>query len=374
MYETRSKTTESRCFGKTVNLVAEGNYVSAAEFFQRIYRRTSGNAHAAEDIICQPYADCARKNFRSNREAAVNIETETNYSIAKMALENGRFDVSLKYCHRIFDLNPDYPDALWCLAEANYGIEEKGEALKWYRRYLDKYPEDAQAGHMVAALGSGTKPARASDEYIREIFNNFADDFDRYLVEDLDYKVPHLLYALFKTQQNTVQRHLDILDVGCGTGLAGLLFRPYARVLTGVDLSPGMLQIARDRNIYDVLLEEELGFCMSLRRAEFDLVIAADVFCYIGDLTKTFKAITCALKPNGRVLFSVETQPKRGFALTDSGRYTHKPAYIRKVAKKAGLEEIIARRNTLRTEYGNPVEGYLVMLRKPFYDRENITE
>ena len=184
-------------------------------------------------------------------------------------------------------------------------------------------------------------------------------------MEDLEYRAPKLVHALFRDVCGADPGNLDILDAGCGTGLSGLDFKQYARSLTGVDLSPEMLKLAKDRGIYDELLETELAASMRGMPAWFDLIIAADVFCYIGDLSETLNAARIALKPGGMMIFTVEAQSKRGYSLTGSGRYAHKPAYVRKTAKSAGFREILGRSDTLRTEYGEPVKGYLTALKNP---------
>ncbi|MBH67420.1 MAG: hypothetical protein CMM58_03620 [Rhodospirillaceae bacterium] len=297
--------------------------------------------------------------------AYVQIETAAQYSIARSALETGHFDLSLRSCYRIIDLDPEYHDAFWCLAEANHGLGNNSEALKWYQRYLNIHPDDPQATHMVAALGTGFKPLRASNKYIKEVFDNFAEEYDTQLIDDLEYKVPDLLYGLFNNAEKPKKAAYSILDLGCGTGLMGSKFREVAHTLMGVDLSPEMLRVAREKRVYDQLVEAEINTFMHSHPSEFDLIIAADVFCYIGDLSETFEAAAGALKLDGSILLTVESQRNRGFVLTESGRYAHKPAYIGKVAKTKGLQEVIGKKEVIRTEYGKPVEGYLLMLRKP---------
>lgn len=46
---------------------------------------------------------------------------------------------------------------------------------------------------------------------------------------------------------------LDILDLGCGTGLIGSWFKDYARKLVGVDVSPTMLDMATKKGCYHEL-------------------------------------------------------------------------------------------------------------------------
>ena len=298
------------------------------------------------------------------RQVVTDIETESTYSVGKTALVNGRFDVAIRCYTKILDMDPDYDDAIWGLAESYYGMRDFDEALKWYRTYSEKYPVDHEARHMVAALGDGPKPLRASDSYVRETFDHFAEEFDKQLLEELGYRAPKLIHSLFREVWPSAGADLVILDAGCGTGLAGIEFKAQASHLVGVDLSPKMLEFAGDRGIYDKLHEGELAAFMRANEAKFDLIVAADVFCYIGDLQESLEAASVTLKPEGMLLFSVESQSKRGYSLTGSGRYAHKPAYIRKSAQSAGFKEIVGRNDTLRTEYGAAVKGYMTVLRK----------
>ena len=342
-------------FDRATELAGRGKSEEAAALYRDILAAQPKHLAAAKALAEIVEAGRATGDGAAARKAVTDIETESTYSVGKTALAHGRFDVAIRCYRKILDLDPDYDDAIWGLAEAHYGNRNLKEALNWYRAYSDKYPEDHEARH---------KPVRASDEYVRETFDHFAEDFDKQLLEDLEYRAPKLIHTLFRDVSDGPPGGLDILDAGCGTGLSGLDFRKYARTLTGVDLSPEMLKLAKAREIYDELLERELADCMRGQPGMFDLIVAADVFCYIGDLAETLAAAHIALKPGGILIFSVEAQSKRGYALTGSGRYAHKPAYVRKSARTAGFSEITGRTDTLRMEYGEPVQGYLTALKK----------
>lgn len=352
-------------YDRATRLADSGKAPEAAVLYREILSTQPKHLGAAKALAEIVEAGKADGDVSAARKAATDIETESTYSVGKTALAHGRFDVAIRCYTKILELDPDYDDAVWGLAEANYGNRDLSEALRWYRAYSDKYPDDHEARHMVAALGDGPKPPRASDDYVRETFDHFAEDFDKQLLEDLEYRAPKLIHALFREVSGEGAEGLEILDAGCGTGLVGLDFRQYARTLIGIDLSPEMLKLAKAREIYDELREEELAAGMRSMPDRFDLIVAADVFCYIGDLAETLDAARFALKSGGILIFSVEAQSKRGFSLTGSGRYAHKPAYIQKSAKTAGFSEILGRNDTLRREYGEPVKGYLTALRKP---------
>lgn len=351
-------------FDRATDLAESGDAPAAAALYREILTSQPQHLAAAKALAEIVEAGRATGDAKAARQAAVDIETASTYSVGRTALDHGRFDVAIRCYKKILDLDPDYDDAIWGLAEANYGNRNLKEALKWYQVYRDKYPDDPEARHMAAALGDGPKPSRASDDYVRETFDHFAEGFDQQLLEDLEYRAPKLIHELFREVWTGPATDLDILDAGCGTGLAGIDFKEHARTLTGVDLSPEMLKLAKARGLYDTLHESELGAFMRANPERFDLIVAADVFCYIGDLADSLEAALVTLKPGGLMLFSVEAQAKRGYSLTGSGRYAHKPAYVQKAARTAGFQELASRSDTFRTEYGAPVKGYMTALRK----------
>lgn len=351
-------------FDQASALAESGDAAAAAALYRAILTSQPKHLAAAKALADIVEAGRASGDAKAARRAATDIETASTYSVGKTALIHGRFDVAIRCYTKILEMDPDYDDAIWGLAEANYGNRDLKQALKWYRTYSDKYPDDHEARHMVAALGDGPKPLRASDDYVRETFDHFAEDFDKQLLEDLEYRAPKLIHALFREVAPDSRSDLDILDAGCGTGLSGIDFKAHAGSLTGVDLSPEMLKLAKARGLYDKLHEGELAAFMRANPGRFDLIVAADVFCYIGDLAESLEAALVTLKAGGLMIFSVEAQSKRGYSLTGSGRYAHKPAYVQKAAQKAGFKEIIGRTDTLRMEYGEPVKGYLTALRK----------
>lgn len=351
-------------FDRALALVENGDAPAAADLYRDILNSQPQHLAAAKALADIVEAGRASGDAKAARQKATEIETASTYSVGKTALVHGRFDVAIRCYAKILDMDPDYDDAIWGLAEANYGNRDLKQALKWYRTYSEKYPDDHEARHMVAALGDGPKPPRASDDYVRETFDHFAEDFDKQLLEDLEYRAPKLIHGLFREISPGPATNLDILDAGCGTGLSGIDFKPHAGTLTGVDLSPEMLKLAKARELYDTLHEGELAAFMRSHPGRFDLIVAADVFCYIGDLAESLEAALVTLKSGGLMIFSVEAQSKRGYSLTGSGRYAHKPAYVQKAAQTAGFKEIVGRTDTLRMEYGEPVKGYLTALRK----------
>jgi predicted TPR repeat methyltransferase len=177
----------------------------------------------------------------------------------------------------------------------------------------------------------------------------------------LKYRTPDLLSdAIGRCVQGS---GLDILDLGCGTGLFGARLRARARTLTGVDISANMLQIARRRDIYDDLVCDELVDFLRKRSEEIDLAVAADVFVYIGDLSEVFRAVRGRLRPEGFFCFSVEAGGAEDFVLGRSLRYAHSATYLRRLAADHGFMPEVIESSVIRHDNGTEVLGHLAVLR-----------
>jgi len=253
-------------------------------------------------------------------------------------------------------LAPDSPEVALTLAHAAHQAGEAAEAREAARAV--KGPLATQAGFLLAALGEAPAPDRAPAAFVRELFDAFAPRFDQDLAEALDYRTPALLAALLEGGQRA-----RVLDLGCGTGLSGVALKPFAKRMEGLDLSPRMLDRARARGLYDALHEADLLDFLPRRAAAHDLIAAADVLNYLGDLAPALAAMAAALKPGGEALFSLEA----GAATVELGqglRFRHNPAHVAELAREAGFTLLRQEAAVLRQEKGAPVEGILFLLRR----------
>jgi predicted TPR repeat methyltransferase len=219
---------------------------------------------------------------------------------------------------------------------------------------------------LADAVGLAVAPTSLAREQVAELFDRYAEEFDAHLRDKLGYRVPEMIAQI--VGQLRPQGGLDVLDLGCGTGLCGPLLRPLARTLAGVDLSAAMIEKARGRGVYDRLEVADLvdALCAA-PRASFDLLVAADVLNYIGDLAPTMEAATAALPRDGLFSFSVEASGagEGRFQLrAATHRYAHAEAYLRHVADIYGFDVRSLEAITIRKEANSPVNGYLVTLQR----------
>ncbi len=217
------------------------------------------------------------------------IRFKANYAEAHMNLGNAlldknQFDASIEAQRLALQAKPDLADA-----SHNMGIalRRKGlldEAVAAFREAIRLKPDSPAWRYQLAAVTGDGSFMRAPAKYVQDVFDSYAANFDQHLVGTLKYQVPKLL--LQSVLQATQRRDLDVLDLGCGTGLCGVELRPFARRMVGVDLSPAMLKAAEARTIYDQLI---LGDLISTLRSPgdgYDLIVAGDVLIYVGDLAE----------------------------------------------------------------------------------------
>lgn len=259
-----------------------------------------------------------------------------------------------------------YRQAIWYKPElappyVNLGRILQGQgrhdaAAEIYQRALDQGLDRELFGHLLAAL-TGEGAARAPQSYVRETFDAFAAGFEQRVVGELGYRVPGLLADMARPCLGPAA---DVLDLGCGTGLAGEALRASSASLTGVDLSPRMLEVAAAKGCYTALHEAEVvSWLKDAAPESFDLVVAADVFIYIGDLEEVFAGVRRVLRPGGLFGFSVETCAEGTYRLLETGRYAQSPAYVEALAGRHGFR--VQQRLAAGVRAG--IEGELYLLR-----------
>lgn len=215
--------------------------------------------------------------------------------------------------------------------------------------------------HIIQAR-LGLCPRTASPHYVRALFDGYAEDFDHHLMFELSYQVPNLITDILSAHIH--HNAPAIADLGCGTGLCGPLFARYADELTGVDLSPKMLELAKRKNCYDSLVEADVVDFLDQRRNSFDVCIAADVLVYFGDLDLVMASAFKALRDDGLFAFTVEATNDEEWSLQRTGRYAHSASYIARTVERLGFHVVEKKQATLRTQSDVPVSGDVWLLKK----------
>jgi predicted TPR repeat methyltransferase len=269
------------------------------------------------------------------------------------------------YYRQAVGLDPDYGSAWTNLATILHVLGRYEEAMDCYSRAIELDDRTESADYMLAAL-TGSNRQTSPRSYVRDLFDGYAENFDQSLVGNLEYNVPELLKKACLAQVGTEYRFRRAADLGCGTGLAGVQFRELVGELSGVDLAGKMVAKAAERGIYDQLVCSDINdFLAAGNDADFDLVFAADVLIYLGELEAFFRQVRGRLEPGGYLVFSTEILTGAGdYQLQKSGRYAHSESYLRAISARHGFTVAGCEEANLRKEKDQWLRGYLVVLRR----------
>lgn len=285
---------------------------------------------------------------------------EAAVSLGAVLLELEKLPLAIAEFQRALRLDPDDGDARYFLGCSWLAAGEAARALEAFA-VLDANATPGLADRIAEAEAMAVRP-RSDAGYVRHLFDQFSTDYDERMLGQLHYQAPQTLRELagFVIPGRT---SLAILDLGCGTGLSGAAFKDRAERLDGVDLSPAMLDKARNRGIYDDLKVADIE--TGLGNARYDLVVAADTLVYLGDLDPVMNAVGAALKADGFFLFTAEAKPGEGFELGPKRRWRHSEHYLRDRAAAHGFAVAGLMACVPRTEAHEAVNGFAVAFHKP---------
>jgi predicted TPR repeat methyltransferase len=309
-------------------------------------------------------------------------------TLVRALIEAGEVEAAIAEAREAVSLNPGLPSVLVALAKALLASENLPAAIGELQRALRLDPGHdearfltgrawAEAGEAEKALAifdqldaatpglgewrarlEAMRGAERSDPgYVRHLFDQFSTDYDRRMRTELSYAAPEILSDLAGLVM-PARTSLNVLDLGCGTGLAGAVFRSRAARLDGIDLSPAMIEQAKAKSIYDHLTVGDIE--AGLASVRYDLVIAADTLVYLGDLKPVARAVRACLAGDGYFLFTVEAGDGDSFALGSKRRWRHSEAYLRGLAAQTGFSVAGLVAASPRQEKGQPVEGFAV--------------
>ena len=331
---------------------------------QRSLRSDPSNARAWNDLggmfVAAGRTVDARDTYRHATQA-VPGNAEGWYNLGVCLRQEGDTEGAISSLRGAIACAAGYSRAYDALATLLYQLGRTNEAANVYSDWYAREPSNAKASHMAAAMFGSNVPSRASDEYVRTLFDESAESFDTSL-ERLEYRAPPVIAKALS--QRTGGKIATVLDAGCGTGLCGPLFRESCGQLIGVDLSPKMIERARARNCYDELFVSELTAFLRERPSAFDAVVCADTLMYFGALEPALAAANESLCGAGWFIFTLEAldpSVSGDYRLEVHGRYTHSENYVRQALAAANFGVDTFTRDIFRKERDQEVPGFLVI-------------
>jgi predicted TPR repeat methyltransferase len=262
------------------------------------------------------------------------------------------------------------PDSVGALRELGYARKKAGrheEAIGYLERALSLSEENSEAMEIRYTLSAlqGNSMDAAPGTYVAGYFDAYADNFEEHLVKHLEYDTPKFLQTALSMVVPHISHFSVAMDLGCGTGLCGVAFREIVGSIDGVDISKKMVERAREKRVYRNLWSGDVLDVLTSIEEKYQLVIAADVFVYIGNLEPVFNKLVQRMTTDSYFTFSTEHTTDGDFSLEKSLRYTHSRAYIERIASNAGFEFVHFETYKLRKEDQNWITGGAYILHKP---------
>ncbi len=349
----------------------QGRLDDAIDSYQRAIIINPGYAEAQNNLgnvfLGQGRLDDAIASYQ--RAIAANPDDSYSYCNLGNALrEQGRLDDAIASYRHAITLNPGYSKAQNNLG---YTLQEQGkveEATVAYRYALEKDPDNSIAAHMLAAL-EGQTTETAPQRYVRTLFDYCATRFEDQLVRKLEYRSPTLLRQALDSLLKEGQRFQNAIDLGCGTGLSGTAFRPIVNRLSGIDISPNMIEEAGRKEIYDSLHVGDIHDFLRETDERYDLFIATDVLVYIGNLRPIFSSVQDSSLSGAYFVFLTESMDStsspqgKDYLLRQTGRYGHSLSYIKSLAGEYNFEITICRQAVIRKHNEEGIIGDHLVLR-----------
>jgi len=258
---------------------------------------------------------------------------EALFKYGDILRSNERHKDAISACEQAIRINPEAYEAYLILGRVLLDTNQQDQAVRHLQTALKYNPDLPNVNYILATLNNDDAPEKSPQEYVKLLFNDMAEQFDQHLVDGLEYSVPQQLFDAASPHLGDASHDLDILDLGCGTGLCAVAFATRTNSIIGVDLAPQMLARSKERGLYTELVQTDICQALEQGRQKFDLIVSTDVFfIYVGKLDQVFALVSQRLHQGGLFAFSVETEESEDYRLTSAGRYAQSSAYMQRLS------------------------------------------
>jgi len=352
-------------------LVKKNQFTEARAHYLEVvkYKPEHANAHFNLGFIGVSEEDYVSAEIHFKQVVLIEPQNgEAFRQLGYIYIQLGNTDAAMAALQNAVRLAETFPDAHHNLAILQLRQENRTDALHHFQMALKLDPTNESAAHMVAAL-TGNQRDIAPPAYISQLFDQYADHYDVQMKTQLNYQAPFALRSAIGRLLEQQLKPGRVLDLGCGTGIAGVYCRDLALELIGVDISEKMLEKAKALMTYESLINMDITDYLAQPNLDpFDLIIASDVLVYYGDLKPLFSLIHKNLSPKGSFSFTTElleeTNQDHSYQLQATGRFAHNEQYIQSISTACDLKIAYHETINLREQKGHPVTGQLFILQR----------
>ena len=298
------------------------------------------------------------------QQLTIKPDADAYYNAGVIYMYQNRFNDAIVFLERALELKPNDKNTLINLAVTYLQKEDYPQATHYYNQALAIDPHNGEIRYILNAINQAENPKAAPIDYVTHLFDQYAPYYEQHLIEHLHYQVPEHIERYLNNELAERNHDLTILELGCGTGLTGKRIKQFSHHLIGSDIAAKMIEQANKKNIYDELEIADIQTSLA-KHNNLDLIVAADVFSYLGDLQDVFMAARKSLPQQGLFIFTIEKNAQASdYQLQKTARYAHSLNYIQTLAINNAFQVKTANSIILRHNKQQPVYGYLVVLKK----------
>ncbi|MCD6664044.1 MAG: methyltransferase domain-containing protein [Comamonas sp.] len=348
-------------------LARQNQFAEAVEKAEEVARLEPKNPVVLAGVIDiahrAGHADMAVRHLRRGLEL-VPGDVQLRRLLARDLSDLARHDEALEVWAGLIEQDPQDREALLGRVRTLIAMGTPTQAAADTGALRALLPDDPVVAY-YDALARGETPRHQPVELNRALFDGMAEVYDQHIVRGLGYRLPKIVAD--RILQRYPDRHLNVLDLGCGTGLLGVCLGRLDGFLIGVEISQKMIEQAARHKVYDRFHTVDLNEALAATpEAQYEVLTALDVFIYTGDLARAVSDAHRILRPAGDFWFSCELAAEDGpdLVLQANGRYAHKRSHVARACREAGFEHVDFEELDLRREAGVPVPGILVRARK----------
>jgi len=342
-----------------------GRHQEAAESYKKAIAIMPSFAEAHSNLgnVFKEQGNMEEALASINKALAIKPDfADAHFNLGNVFKKLEKYEEAAKSYQKATALKPDFADAHYNLGIVLKESDRLDEAVENLKAALIILPRFEKAEHVLNSLLGNTSDC-APKNYVEDLFDPYAEKFEKHLINDLEYSAPSLIKKTLVDLGLVKGKFGKVIDLGCGTGLAGVQFADIAESLVGIDLSDNMIRKAKEKNIYTGLYVDDIVDGLENLNEKFDVFISTDVFIYIGNLLPIFKSVKKHFQKQSIFTFCTEHAQSGDFVLQKTCRYAHSKDYVESVAKTAGLQVTHSSQFDLRKENDNWVAGGIYVLR-----------
>ena len=295
-------------------------------------------------FLAKPRAYVESIQYKLNHLPLVNFNLGCDFA------EQGHWSDAIFRFRVVHYLQPDYPKLHYNLGCCYLRTNQHAKAKAAFIQALTHKPNDVDALFMLSALDpsavpSAQRPSRMPAKTIRDFFGGLAVQYDNIELAN-QYAGGRVCFDALKSLV-AGRSGLRVIDLGCGTGIASRPWRALASHITGIDVTPQMLEAARnvslgDKPLFDALLDEDVVNLATTTAnvADADIVLCCNVAQFVGDVLSLLQTLATRLKPGALVALTIEPfNIAAGYGVNiDTGRFGHHPEAVKKIIQNLGFE------------------------------------